>query len=143
MSGFMNFIGGYFFIAVLTAWLSSVLLKGIIYRFRGEKHKFSESFANGGMPSSHSALVASLSACIYITEGLSSLFYLSLMVSVIVMSDAFRVRKNLGVQGDSLNKLLIKLKQNPIEVVHGHSVTQVFAGAIWGIFVAIMVFHLM
>jgi uncharacterized protein len=142
MSEFINFITGYIFIAVLLAWLTSVLLKWMINKLTGKGRKLTDAFANGGMPSSHSALVASLAACIYVTEGLSTIFYLSLMVAIIVMSDAFRVRKNLGIQGDSLNKLLIKLKQNPIQVVHGHSVTQVFAGAVWGVIVAIVVAHL-
>jgi len=142
MSQFVNFITGYVFIAVMIAWLSSVFLKWIIKIIAGEKYRLSEAFANGGMPSSHSAFIASLSACIYLTEGLSSVIYLYLAVALIVMSDAFRVRKNLGLQGDSLNKLLVKLKQNPIQVVHGHSVSQVLAGAIWGVFVAVVFFHL-
>jgi uncharacterized protein len=142
MSSFADFITSYFFITVVLAWLSSVFLKWIIYAIRRDKHKFSEAFANGGMPSSHSALVSSLSAAIFFTEGLSSIFYLSLMVALIVMSDAFRVRKNLGIQGDSLNKLLVKLKQNPISVVHGHSFFQVCIGALWGVFVAAGVFYL-
>jgi acid phosphatase family membrane protein YuiD len=139
MFEFVSFVTSYFFIAVVLAWLSSVLLKWIINLFTGEKNSLSGAFANGGMPSSHSALVGSLAAAVYITEGLSTTFYLSLMVAIIVMSDAFRVRKNLGVQGDSLNRLLVRLKQNPIKVVHGHSVSQVFAGAIWGVVVAILV----
>jgi acid phosphatase family membrane protein YuiD len=143
MSLFIEFITSYIFIAVILAWLSSVFIKWIIHFIRGEKHKLSEAFANGGMPSSHSALVSSLSAAIFFVDGLSSVFYLSVMVAVIVMSDAFRVRRNLGVQGDSLNKLLIKLKQNPINVVHGHSFFQVFIGALWGILVSAGIFYLL
>lgn len=137
MSQIIDFFTGYIFIAVIFAWLSSVLLKWLIFAIRKEDKHLHEAFANGGMPSSHSAFVSSFAAAIFIKEGLSTAFYLSLMVAIIVMSDAFRVRKNLGVQGDSLNKLLVRLKQNPISVVHGHSFFQVFCGAIWGIIAAI------
>lgn len=142
MSQFVDFITGYFFIAAIAAWISSVVIKWIIYSIRGEKHSVKFSFSNGGMPSSHSAFVSSVSAAIFMVEGLSSVFYLSLLVALIVMSDAFRVRKNLGVQGDSLNALLVKLKQNPIEVVHGHSFFQVFIGALWGILVSVGIFYI-
>ena len=142
MSVLIDFLTSYFFITVIVAWLSSVFLKWAINRIIGNRHSFKEAFANGGMPSSHSAFVASFAAAIYLVEGLSSVFFLSLMIAVIVMSDAFRVRKNLGIQGDSLNKLLVKLKQNPIQVVHGHFFFQVIMGALWGILVAVGLFYL-
>ena len=142
MNEFVSFITGRFFISVFLAWISSVLLKWIVNKLTGKGKGISGAFANGGMPSSHSAFIASLSAGIYFVEGLSPVFYLSLAVALIVMSDAVRVRKNLGIQGDSLNKLLIRLKQNPIEVVHGHSLIQVITGAFWGIIVSTLVFNL-
>ncbi|MGV8162155.1 MAG: divergent PAP2 family protein [Candidatus Nanoarchaeia archaeon] len=142
MQGFMDFISSYFLIAVGTAWLSSVILKWSFNLIRGENKRFASAFSNGGMPSSHSALVASLSTAIYVVEGLSSVFYLSLIITIIIMSDAIRVRKNLGEQGDSINKILMKFKQNPIKVVHGHSGFQVLVGALWGVFVALLIFHL-
>lgn len=142
MNEFASFVTGDFFISVFLAWISSVLLKWSINKVTGKGANISSAFANGGMPSSHSAFISSLSAGIYFVEGLSPVFYLSLAVALIVMSDAVRVRKNLGIQGDSLNKLLIRLKQNPIEVVHGHSVIQVIFGAFWGILVSALVFNL-
>ncbi|MFA6072916.1 MAG: divergent PAP2 family protein [Candidatus Woesearchaeota archaeon] len=143
MSGFINFVSSYLFIAVFVAWISSVFLKFVIKSFRGEINSFSSAFSNGGMPSSHSALVASLSAGIYMLEGLTPTFFISLVFAVIVMSDAVKVRKNLGEQGDTLNKLLLKLKQHPITIVHGHSSFQVLIGAMWGIFVSVGIFGLM
>ena len=142
MSGFIDFVSSYFLIAIAIAWISSVLLKWLINLIRGGSKNFVVAFSNGGMPSSHSALVGSLSAAIYLVEGLSSAFYVSLLLAIIVMADAFKVRKNLGEQGDSLNKLLVRFKQHPIRVVHGHSAFQVLMGAIWGIFVAIFVLQL-
>lgn len=141
MSGIINFVMNYFFVAVILAWLSSVFFKGLIKAFRGEKRCFISAFSNGGMPSSHSAIVSSLSAAIYFKEGLTSIFFVSLLLAVIIMSDAIKVRKNLGDQGDSLNKLLVKFKQDPIRVVHGHSAVQVLAGAAWGVFVAFAVLY--
>ncbi|MGV8169695.1 MAG: divergent PAP2 family protein [Candidatus Nanoarchaeia archaeon] len=143
MNGFLEFITGYFLIAVLCAWLSSVILKFVFRLMRKEKNSISLAFSNGGMPSSHSALVASLSAAIYLVEGLTTVFYLSVLIALVIMSDAIRVRKNLGEQGDTLNRLLVKLKQNPISVVHGHSLFQVLVGALWGIFVSLLVFQIM
>jgi uncharacterized protein len=143
MGHLVDFVSNYLFIAAVSAWITSVILKWVINKIRGERPLFAQAFQNGGMPSSHSSLVASLAMGIYIVEGLSAAFYLAVMIAIIVMSDAFRVRKNLGLQGDSINKLLARLKQNPIEVVHGHSALQVIIGALWGILVAILVFGIM
>jgi uncharacterized protein len=139
MTGFISFINSYFFLSIFLAWLTSVFIKGIIKAVRKEKNYFRSAFSNGGMPSSHSALVCSLSAAIYMSEGLTPVFFVSLILALIIMSDAIKVRKNLGEQGDSLNKLLVKFKQHPIRVVHGHSIMQVLAGAAWGVFVAVIV----
>jgi acid phosphatase family membrane protein YuiD len=127
---------------VLVSWFTAVFLKGLIYFLRREPRFFSRAFANGGMPSTHSAFVASLSAAILLKTGQSAVFYLSALFAVVVMSDAIRLRKNLGEQGDNLNKLLLKFKQNPIRVVHGHSASQVLLGAAWGIVVAVVMFSI-
>jgi acid phosphatase family membrane protein YuiD len=142
MSGIIEFINSYFFLAIFLAWLTSVFIKGIIKAARREKNYFRSAFSNGGMPSSHSALVCSLSAAIYLQEGLTPAFFVSLILAIIIMSDAIKVRKNLGEQGDSLNKLLVKFKQHPIRVVHGHSTIQVLAGALWGLIVSVVIMHL-
>jgi uncharacterized protein len=141
MGAFVEFFTSYFFVAVIIAWASAVFLKGLIYALRKDPKFFAKAFANGGMPSTHSAFISSMCAAIFLKTGLSAVFYLSVLVGFIVMGDAIRLRKNLGDQGENLNKLLVKFKQDPIKIVHGHSFSQVILGAIWGIFVAALVFH--
>lgn len=61
----------------------------------------------GGMPSSHSAVVCSLAACIGKEYGFDSgIFAMGLVMAFIVMYDAAGVRRAAGKQARILNKIL-------------------------------------
>jgi hypothetical protein len=92
-----------------------------------------DGFNNGGMPSSHSAVVASITTALLLKTGFSEIFFVSLVFSLLVISDAFIVRKNVGLQGDTINGLLKRSGENPISVVYGHSFMQVIAGIVLGV----------
>ena len=72
-----------FFIAIL-----SQIVKTIIETIKYKKINISRLFDGmGGMPSTHSSLVASLTTLIYLNYGItSSLFSISLIFSLIVIS---------------------------------------------------------
>jgi len=139
----MGFIDGFFleyhFLSFFLAWLSACIIKAILASvFEKRPLRLKDGFANGGMPSTHSAAVSSITTAIYYTTGFSPLFYVSLVFSLIVISDAFGIRRNIGVQGEALNKLLQKAKGNPIHVVYGHTFSQVLMGILWGVGFAIL-----
>jgi acid phosphatase family membrane protein YuiD len=97
----------------------------------------------GGMPSSHSALVVSLTTIIGRLQGVQSpLFALALIFSTVVMYDATGVRRAAGQQAMVLNRLLDDLfiahrgiHQERLRELLGHTPIEVIAGALLGVVV--------
>ena len=98
------------------------------------------------MPSSHSAVVCSLSVLIGREYGFGSgEFATALIMSLIVMYDAAGVRRAAGKQASILNKILEtpglttgEVQEKLIEAL-GHTPVQVFIGAIVGVLVGAIV----
>src|SRR5205807_10524490 len=97
----------------------------------------------GGMPSSHSALVVSLTTIIGRLQGVQSpLFATALIFSTVVMYDATGVRRAAGQQAIILNRLLDDLfiahrgiHQERLRELLGHTPIEVISGALLGIVV--------
>lgn len=140
----LEFFSSYYFVSFFFAWLSGSLIKAALKSYKLKKgFSFKHGFSNGGMPSTHSASVSSITTAILLTTGLSPLFYVCFVFSLIIMNDAFTVRQNVGLQGDALNKLIKGKVKNPLKVVYGHTFFQVAAGFVWGIVVAAILYILM
>ncbi len=97
-------------------------------------------FSYGGMPSSHTAFVTSLSAIIFLAEGYQSpLFILSLIYAFLIIRDAVGIRQTLGRHSYIINRLRHLLPADervnipPLEERIGHTPTEAFAGALWGV----------
>lgn len=96
----------------------------------------------GGMPSSHSAVVCSLTVCIGKQYGFDSgIFALALIMAFVVMYDAAGVRRAAGKQARILNMILEtpglsgnEVQEKLIEAL-GHTPIQVFVGAMIGFIV--------
>lgn len=127
----------YYFLTFAFAWILSIVMKALWHSWKDRK-KFNlhDGVQNGGMPSSHTTVVSSLTFSLLFSTGLSDLFFIAAIFSSIVISDAIRVRKNVGLQGEKLNELLKKFDEKTIKVVYGHSFTQVVAGFLLGILCA-------
>ncbi|MCF6092466.1 divergent PAP2 family protein [Microaerobacter geothermalis] len=115
-------------------------------------------FSTGGMPSSHSAAVTSLSTAIGLTEGFQSgLFAVSLIIGLIVMYDAAGIRRHAGEQAVVLNKLVEefnhlvegmktwtvkpkKEKKKKLKELLGHQPVEVLIGGLLGIIVALALY---
>lgn len=110
-------------------------------------------YLNGSMPSSHSALVSSLTVAVGLKEGCSStMFAISLALACIVCFDAANVRYYAGANISVTQKLINDLKElselkidfdNPIYAkkmkdVLGHTYMEVLGGILLGILVAIV-----
>ncbi|TCS83710.1 divergent PAP2 family protein [Tepidibacillus fermentans] len=104
-------------------------------------------FSNGGMPSSHSAFVSSLSTAIGLKHGIQSTeFSIAIVFSLITMWDAAGIRYQASKHAQLLNvlvqdvqTLIMDLKQKkkqehkPLKELIGHKPLEVFVGAILGI----------
>ncbi|SEJ12980.1 hypothetical protein SAMN04488058_10484 [Deinococcus reticulitermitis] len=106
----------------------------------------------GGMPSSHSAMVAALSTGLGLTEGWDSpLFAAAATFALIVMYDATGVRHSSGVQAKLLNELLGELQAVfregfapiPLKVLLGHTYLEMVIGASMGVLAAWLAFRVL
>ena len=136
----------------LFSGFSAQLLKPILYLLVNKKFKLELLYASGGMPSSHSSAVVSLSVIIGLTEGFeSTMFALTTIVAMLIMYDAANVRYYAGKNIALTKKLIadLKAKSNYLEMLSspiydekikeilGHNWLEVFFGAVLGLIVAI------
>jgi len=116
-------------------------------------------FSTGGMPSSHTATVISLSTAIGLTSGFySNAFAICVVFSSIVLFDATGVRRQAGFHAAILNQLLVDFNhliaslkdpnlKNPeskkqLKELLGHEPLEVFFGIVTGILVGVATYFL-
>lgn len=124
-------------------WVVAQSIKIFIEFIEKKKINFNLLFASGGMPSSHTAFVTSMSVAVGLEESFSSaIFAVSFIVSCIVMYDAAGVRRAAGKQAAILNIIMNDLAKKGVRIgeklkeLLGHSPIEVVMGAILGISVA-------
>lgn len=129
----------------IITWFIVQSVKVIIDLVKNKKLNVRRLWGSGGMPSSHSALMTSLSTTIAYTEGVDSpMFALAVIISMVVMYDAAGVRRAAGKQARVLNQIIesegkdINIQEKLIELL-GHTPVEVFAGAIVGIVIAALI----
>ena len=96
------------------------------------------------MPSSHSGAVSALTMSVFFAEGITTVFAITLVLSLIVIRDAYGLRKEVGEQAKTINRIAFDLKQ--LKNIHipklrelvGHTSTQVTVGILLGISVAVI-----
>ncbi|GEM46070.1 divergent PAP2 family protein [Deinococcus cellulosilyticus] len=135
------------FAAAIIAQLIKVLL-ALILEKRWRPGLFMET---GGMPSSHTALVAALCTGIGYTHGVGSpIFAVAVVFSSIVMYDATGVRRSAGMQARLLNELMVEIRElvregfapQPLRVLLGHTYLEVAIGLLLGILIGYTSFQL-
>lgn len=125
----------------MLAALTGQIIKFIIFTIRTKKVNFKIFTTTGGMPSTHSAAVISLSTIVGILEGFDSIiFALSLGISLIIMYDAAGLRRAAGKTAACLNKVMEEMYNHDLEAVGGklkellgHTPLEVWAGAAYGL----------
>jgi len=131
-------------LAVIFAGFGAQLVKLIGLWFKHKALHWKDLLVTGGMPSSHSAFVVSLATIIYLVEGVSTAFVISLVLALIVVRDAFGVRRTVGEEGVMIHKIVQKLKlHKEPHFSMGHTPMQVIVGSLIGLFVALGVFYLL
>jgi acid phosphatase family membrane protein YuiD len=136
-------------IAGFTSWGLAQLIKVPLNYFSEGRWDWVLLLRAGGMPSSHSALVASAAhACGLFVGFASPIFALALTVAVIVIYDATGIRRQAGMHAEIINRLIReRLKgrfssEHPLREVLGHTPLEALAGTVLGIAVAQLVWLL-
>lgn len=147
LEGIIDFIIEYKYIVVpFFVWFFIQLFKLITEIIKTKKFNFKKIMQAGGMPSSHTAVVVSLTTMVGKSEGITSpIFGVSLIFAFIVMYDATGVRRAAGKQAKILNKIVntpgltgVEVSEKLVEVL-GHTPIQVFVGALIGVIVGLLV----
>lgn len=136
-------------LAALVAWCSSQLLKTIIHLIIHHKIVWERLVGDGGMPSSHSAVVTAAATAAAFRCGLDSpVFAVAAILAMIVMHDARGVRQETGKQAKVINSMLELLASmdkgdlTPEETLKefvGHTGRQVFFGALLGFAIGVLI----
>ena len=147
---FILFIHNPIFLSCVFSWLGAQFIKAAIKLIYGRIHSIGELievmvWRTGGMPSSHSALVTSLCVTIAFRNGIhSDLFMFSLCFFLVVIRDAFGVRRSSGLQAKKLNEIGNELKEKKIienykaiKEVDGHTPMEVLCGCLFGFLVGL------
>lgn len=123
----------------LIAYIVATLLKGF-FLWRKNSFHLQAMLSTGGMPSGHSALVASLATGIGIKYGpLHDLFVLALVFAAIVIYDAMNIRYQSGLHAHALNAIKGEKKLNESL---GHLPSETLVGSIIGVFVAALLMQI-
>jgi acid phosphatase family membrane protein YuiD len=130
-------------VAALIAGLTAQLIKVLIELVRTRRLNLLRFFDNGGMPSSHTALVTTLTIGVGRDAGLdSALFAVTLLFSLYFMFEAAGLRQEVGNQARVLNDLVDELRSTHhldrarLKELVGHTWGEVFGGLVYGIVVA-------
>ena len=132
----------------LAAWALAQTLKLPFGYLKDGRWNWGLLFSSGGMPSSHSALMVSVTHAIGRFEGFnSSLFALAFAMTMIVVYDATGVRRQAGIQAQHINTIIEELlaghpiSQEHLREVLGHTPMEALGGIILGILVAQLGFY--
>ena len=141
-----KFIMEYKYIIIpILVWFFIQLFKLIYDLVATKKFNFKRILQAGGMPSSHSGVVVSLTTMIGKDLGINSpIFAVSVIFALVVMYDAAGVRRAAGKQAKLLNKIVetpgltgVQVQEKLVEVL-GHSPKEVLIGALIGIIVGLI-----
>lgn len=145
MDVFISFIQNKYIYVPFLLWLFIQMYKVIHDLITTKKFNFKRIVGAGGMPSSHSAIVTSLTTLIGKYQGVDTpIFAVSLVFALIVMYDACGVRRAAGKQAEILNKIIqtpgltgVQVSERLVELL-GHTPVQVLVGALIGIVVGVI-----
>jgi len=129
-------------LSLLFAGFGTQLIKIIVLYFKHKTLSWHDLIVTGGMPSSHSSFVVSLATIIYLIEGITTAFAVSLVLAFIVIRDAFGLRRTVGEEGIIINQLLKKQKiKTNTHFSMGHTPLQVIIGSLIGLITSFFVYY--
>jgi acid phosphatase family membrane protein YuiD len=130
-------------IAGFTSWGLAQLIKVPWNYFSSGRWDLVLLLRAGGMPSSHSALVASVAHATGLFVGFASpLFALALTLAVIVIYDATGIRRQAGKHAEYINRIIrdrlkgVDSRDHQLREMLGHTPLEALAGTVLGVAVA-------
>ena len=148
MEIWQEMLGNQVLVSSVIGWVVAQALKTIIDFSLNKSFSAERLVGSGGMHSSHSATGCALVVSTAFCYGVSAFeFAVSFVLAAVVMYDAIGVRQETGKQARLLNMILeqdlFKLNnhqfQERLKEFVGHTPLQVFAGAVLGILLAVLV----
>lgn len=133
-----------FILIPVFSWFVAQLIKVVLFFIKYRKIDFARFVGSGGMPSSHSAFVVSLTSVIGKNLGVHSPeFAICVVLSLIVMYDAAGIRQAAGKQAKVLNRLVHSHRDklqidSDLKELLGHTPVEVFAGSALGIIIGLL-----
>ena len=138
-------------LAGILSWFVAQVIKTILYAVINKELDMTRLMGDGGMPSAHSATVTAVAAMTGLLCGFGSpLFALACILAIIVMHDAMGVRLETGKQAKLLNEMVTLLEalgqpklsmEKKVKEIVRHTPSQVMAGMLLGIVVAVVYFY--
>jgi acid phosphatase family membrane protein YuiD len=133
----------------LLAWTLAQIVKVPLNYLTCREWDWTLLLRAGGMPSSHSALVASASLAIGLYDGFdSAVFCLSFILSMIVIYDATGIRRQAGKHAEIINAMVRDLArgdplhEETLKEVLGHTPLEALAGMVLGLVIAQVIWFL-
>lgn len=135
-------------IASLLSGLLAQLMKVVVAFYQTRRLRFERFFDTGGMPSSHTALVTTMTIGVALTSGINSaIFSITLIFSLYVVFEAAGLRQEVGKQARVLNELIDDLlethhiNRSRLKELVGHTWWEVTVGFLLGLIVAVVAYR--
>ncbi len=132
-------------VSSLIAGFGAQIVKILLEAVQG-KFSWKRIWEYGGMPSSHTSFVSSLTTAIALSQGLSSpAFAIALIFSILTIRDSVGLRRQAGLHGRAIEVIMKHYPKEAGEfknVVHrlGHTPLEAAAGIVFGFFVVLVFF---
>jgi hypothetical protein len=136
-------------LAALVSGVAAQALKPFIDAVQKRGFNLLRVLDTGGMPSSHTAVVTTLTAGVAVYEGVTSpLFGISLIISLYFIFEATGLRQEVGNQARVLNEVMERLKVKGSHHVEpevlreliGHTWIEVIAGLALGCIISLLMY---
>lgn len=135
-------------IASLISGVSAQLLKVVVGLFRDKKLRLERFFDTGGMPSSHTSTVTTLTIGVWRDSSINSaVFSIALIFSMYIVFEAAGLRQEVGKQARVLNELIDDLlvthhlNTSRLKELVGHTWGEVSVGFLVGLLVALVAYR--
>jgi acid phosphatase family membrane protein YuiD len=130
-------------ICALTAWFIAQVVKVPLEYMQTRRWNWALWLRAGGMPSSHSALVAAATHSVGLYVGFNTpLFAIAFVLAMIVIYDATGIRRQAGKHAEIINAMIEDLasghplKEEQLREVLGHTPLEALGGTVLGLVTA-------
>lgn len=136
-------------VAGFVAWFIAQTIK-LVLTLRGgfTREAFKKLYSTGGFPSSHTSTVSALATACGLNFGFDSPYFaISAVFALIVIYDAFTLRRETGKHAEVLNQIMEdfyrykRIQASHLKELIGHTRFEVFFGFILGTIVASYIFY--